>query len=105
MPALDPPITTAIEKESKTNECPPPLPPPHPIPNPAHTQAKDQLRYNLLKIPALRRLLRSSLWPEDINFKWAGLGGGPRWCAGLPRMGSAGAQLYGQHARPAGLAL
>ena len=30
-------------------------------------QAKDQLRYNLLKIPMVRRLLRSSLWPQDIN--------------------------------------
>ncbi|EFN59248.1 hypothetical protein CHLNCDRAFT_56815 [Chlorella variabilis] len=31
------------------------------------TQPKDMLRYNLLKIPQLRRFLRSSLWPEDIN--------------------------------------
>ena len=30
-------------------------------------QAKDQLRYNLLKIPMVKRLLRSSLWPQDIN--------------------------------------
>ena len=40
------------------------LPPPPPPP-----QAKDQLRYNLLKIPAVRSFLRSSLWPEDINHK------------------------------------
>ncbi|PSC70095.1 ATPase AAA [Micractinium conductrix] len=33
-------------------------------------QAKDQLRYNLLKIPAVRSFLRSSLWPEDINHKF-----------------------------------
>lgn len=32
-------------------------------------QPKDMLRYNLLKIPQLRRFLRSSLWPEDINHK------------------------------------
>lgn len=30
-------------------------------------QAKDQLRYNLLKISMVKRLLRSSLWPQDIN--------------------------------------
>lgn len=32
-------------------------------------QPRDVLRYNLLKIPPLRRFLRSSLWPDDINFK------------------------------------
>lgn len=33
-------------------------------------QAKDQLRYNLLKIPVVRRFLRSSIWPNDINFNF-----------------------------------
>ncbi len=39
----------------------PPTPPP---------QAKDRFRLNLLAAyPPLRGLLRSSLWPNDINFK------------------------------------
>ena len=33
------------------------------------TQAKDVLRYDLLKIPLVRRFLRSRLWPEEINHK------------------------------------
>ena len=53
-----------------SNDSPPsPRPtPPHP---PAPTaQVKDLLlRYNLLKVPALRSFLRSPLWPTDINFK------------------------------------
>jgi hypothetical protein len=41
-----------------------------PSPNfPSLLQPKDMLRFNLLKIPPLRRFLRSSLWPEDINHK------------------------------------
>jgi polyferredoxin len=31
-------------------------------------QPRDVLRYDLLKIPMVRRFLRSKLWPEDINF-------------------------------------
>lgn len=31
------------------------------------------LRYDLLKIPMVRRFLRSKLWPEDINFGWVSL--------------------------------
>lgn len=44
-----------------------PLPLPLPFLLPA-SQPKDVLRYDLLKIPLVRRFLRSSLWPEDINF-------------------------------------
>ncbi|KAI3423796.1 hypothetical protein D9Q98_009634 [Chlorella vulgaris] len=36
----------------------------------AAKEPKDMLRFNLLKIPPLRRFLRSSLWPEDINHKF-----------------------------------
>lgn len=32
-------------------------------------QPRDVLRYNLLKIPAVRHFLRSDLWPEKINFE------------------------------------
>lgn len=32
-------------------------------------QSRDMLRYNLLKIPAVKAFLRSKLWPEGINFK------------------------------------
>ncbi len=43
-----------------------------PLPAP---QAKDRFRLNLLAAwPPLRPLLRSSLWPNDINFKCV-----PRW--------------------------
>ena len=38
-------------------------------PSPFALQPRDQLRYNLLRIPQVRAFLRSSLWPEDINFK------------------------------------
>lgn len=35
-----------------------------------HMQSRERLRLDLLRVvPGLRALLRSSLWPEDINFK------------------------------------